>query len=200
MAGSIARREPEKYPSNIHCHSCDEVIYLHDDCVLCQVVRLTASGDEFLKRVVFYDTEDPREEPEPEFSPIFMHDDCWAAILEEMQENLKNDQPVEHEKALDDCAVCGSDILDKEICGSVDSGQLIMSPRKYETVFDLQEQEFVICSACLTQRHEELENDLAENAFWPEVSQEGECLTCQRACCWRTKRTCHCACHTEEKT
>lgn len=127
-----------------------------------------------------------------QFDPYFFHFGCWEDIEENLKEELEDVPPIQDPLSVFKCKICGSGIREWEYAGQLTYGELHASRRSPDGEkterFQVGGRSDILCIHCLaTANNEELE-------MWPDISQQGECLDCTLARCWR--HGCGCTCHT----
>lgn len=176
------------------CAQCEDEIEFLDEVFIIQVVRVEVHED--------MPTLMPLLDEHGDFlyEHYFLHFKCWEEIVYEHKEEMEDTPPVEDELGLIRCDVCGSSIREYETCAAVTCGEIHRSKRSpsgqgHGQDFISLGAPDVLCIHCISSINEYW------ITFWEGgVTQlnEGECLECQHARCWRAF-DCGCTCHEEEE-
>lgn len=180
--------------TDVYCKSCGEDLLLEEETYLATVCYAVPNGDDGVQYFTVID-----EEGGYRYEPYFFDLTCWTEVDDGLKELLEDTRPVEHPDELLACSYCCSSILPLEVFAHIQFGELRHPARRPPGAracrfHQIGERTWAICLSCMT--------EICEHVLeiWGDVSQGGECGTCQHARCWRDDE-CElgCDCHDEEE-
>lgn len=191
-----AEEEPEEEDdgvggaTDIMCGCSDEFITIGEDIVCVHLILPYVLDGTIQYNIVQLDDGEPAKEP------LFFTYECWENVGEDLGEAVEDLPPVVEQGAILDCDYCGSSIRMGEFCASVHLGEITLSERLTNTTTFIMSDDtpYVICIACIRLMISSSIDRFEPIEQWGDVSQNGECLTCTSARCWRVG-VCLCKCH-----
>ncbi len=173
---------------------CDATLFYGNEVVRIQVV-LVQRGDGEMHQYPVIDEDDPARDFL--FEPYYFCMDCWSKTYEFAKTELKDQLPITDAYSVFDCSFCASGIREvKEYTGVAEIGEFELSRRAPDglrgPLFVVTAKPMLLCISCL-----QLVNE-GYIELWSNLSQNGECIDCCTARCWRAP--CSCTCHSDEET
>lgn len=173
------------------CADCGEPITYMDEVFRIEVIRPMR----FEQRTIYVDVTD---EHNPEegfvFEPYYFCFRCWEKNYEEVQNDMRDELPVDDVHSRFECVNCASGIREGELTGVFTLGEFRVSARAPNGVrgpsFTPIGSPDMICIYCLTIMNEGYID------MWQHLSENFECDDCIQIRCWRGTE-CGCRCHHE---
>ena len=167
---------------------CEDTIYYGEEAVLIQVATLRRGDGELLKDPVL-DLNDP--DHDFLFEPHYFCMECWNALYDFVRNELSDKPPIHDPFSTLTCSCCSSGIREgMEYVGVAEVGEFRRSRRAPDGLsgpyYEVTANPLLLCLSCLLVINEGLIE------LWSNLTQDGECIDCSDARCWRAPCTCTC--------